>query len=408
VSSRPSSPSEGSFSKATGDQVVDRSLRAATILQGYSDQQLVRDPAAEQQERSRPLSATIVFSRDEVTKLAAFVGTLVAEPGMVAPRFFLASVSERKWKPCVVVVSREDRTVGLLYCKERLVAGIGTRIAFGDDALGTMVVADPEETESIIHCAVKALLKHMVGVRFLVSSGRLSFVEGLRENADLSLCPARRHAHLRLPRTYDEFLVRMGPQLRRNFRRYRRRSEMTGNEFSPDHAFPDFCTAARRLFPNSAFATSERDLERCLAMIESMPSRLLIGLRGRNGESISLAGGWYVGDRAILNMQLNDRRFGRDSLSLVLRSYLIEALIRRGFRELVFWAGTSPPLSFYSESPEQWVAYIDAPSMWWRLFRLAFRTISKFDLIAFRKSLKLIVPYDTSTIEGKEAVVDVI
>src|SRR2546427_3053532 len=327
------------------DQIVHPSMRVVSVLQKHSQQQLVPEPAARCQEssHSRPLIATIVFSRDEIAKLAAFVGTLVTEPGMAAPRFFLASVLERKWKPCVVVVSREERTVGLLYSKERLVAGIGTRIAFGDDALGTMVVTDPQETESVIRCAVKTLLRHMVGVRFLISADRLSLVKGLQENADLNLCPAKRHTHLRLPRTYDEFLVRMGPKLRRNGRHYRRRSEMVGNEFSPDLAFPEFCAAARCLFPNAAFATSERELQRCLAMIEAMPSRLLIGLRRSNGEWISLAGGWYVGDRAILNMQLNDRRFGRDSLSLVLRFYLIEALIKRGFRGLVFWGGSSAP-----------------------------------------------------------------
>jgi len=167
---------------------------------------------------------------------------------------------------------------------------------------------------------------------------------------------------------------------------------MAGNEFSLDQAFPDFCIAARRLFPNGAFATSERELERCLAMIEAMPTRLLFGLRQRNGDWISLAGGWCVGDRAILNMQLNDQRLIRDSLSLVLRSYLIEALIERGFRELVFWAGASPPLSLYCDSPGEWVAYIDAPSMSWRLFRLAFATVNRCGPTIIPKWLKLVVP----------------
>src|SRR6266566_3172281 len=69
----------------------------------------------------------------EALELTAFVGSLAAEPGMLAPRFFLASILQRDWKPRVVVVSQGRRIAGLLYCKERVVAGIGTRIAFGDD-----------------------------------------------------------------------------------------------------------------------------------------------------------------------------------------------------------------------------------------------------------------------------------
>jgi hypothetical protein len=41
----------------------------------------------------------------------------------------------------MVVVSQGKRIAGLLYCKERVVAGIGLRIAFGNDALGAMVAA---------------------------------------------------------------------------------------------------------------------------------------------------------------------------------------------------------------------------------------------------------------------------
>jgi hypothetical protein len=54
-------------------------------------------------------------------------------------------------------------------------------------------------------------------------------------------------------------------------------------------------------------------------MIEAMPRRMLVGLRRREGEWIGLAGGWYVGSRAFLITQLNDRTRDRESVSLVLR-----------------------------------------------------------------------------------------
>jgi len=67
-----------------------------------------------------------------------------------------------------------------------------------------------------------------------------------------------------------------------------------------------------------------------------------------------------VGDRAFLCLQLNDRTCARESISLVLRSYVIEQLIRRGIRELVFWKGTSAPLSFYTTPREEFMVYVDS------------------------------------------------
>lgn len=389
-----------SLPKELRDQMARRSGRLATLLQGYWRQQRV--PDSTESYGPRALSATIVFPRSEIAKLAAFVGSLVEEPAMLDPRFFLASVSEREWRPCVSVVSRGERIVGWLYFKEPLVAGIRTRLAFGDDSLSFIVMAHPEETESVIRCGLKALLKHMMAVRLLVRSDRLPLFHGVQEIATVGFYRAKRHEHLELPRTYDELLAKMGSRTRRNFRYYRRKSELTGHGFVPDLAFPDFCGAVGRLFPRAAYAEIEPNLKKCLAMIEAMPSRIVVGLRGDNGEWISLAGGWRVGDRAILNMQLNDRTRVRESISLVLRSYLLEMLIKQGCRELVFWAGSSAPLSFYTTSPELFIAYIDGGALPWRLFRQACARASTLAPTIFGKTLKWIVPgCETASFESK-------
>jgi hypothetical protein len=297
---------------------------------------------------------------------------------MLAPQFFLASLCAHRWKPHVVVVSRNQRISGLFYCKEFIVAGVRTGIVYFDDALGAMVAAPKEEAASVIRSAVELLLKRMVGHRFLVPVSRLTPLWSVQSAADLDFRRSEPHDHLELPRSYQEFLAKLGPRTRRNFRYYRRRSELSGNEFISDFAFEDFCCAARRLFPKAAYARSRDNFERCLAMIETMPSRVLVGLRRKGGEWISLASGWHVGDRTILVAQLNDRDCGRDSVSSVLRSYLIESLIDRGIRELIFWAKSSSPLGTYCTSPEIFSVYIDSRSLPWRLFRQACVMVGKF------------------------------
>jgi hypothetical protein len=360
-------------------------LASASQARLWQEQEVYRCSAIQ----SLPLTGTLVSSGSEITKLSNFVGSLASEPGMLHPNFFLASVLPKNWRPSVVLVSQGSRTAGLLYYKERVVAGIGTRIAVGHDDLGTMVVASPAERESIIRCGLEALLRQMIGVRLLVAPDCLSVLKSFSGAADIKFCSASRHSHLELPRTYDDFLMKAGPLMRRNLRYYRRKSERAGNEFISELTFSDFSAAAGRLFPKAAYRKSKRKLERCLAMVEAMPSRMLVGLKRRAGEWIGLAGGWYTSNGAIMNLQLNDCTCTRESVSLVLRSYLIETLIKRGARELVFWGGTSAPLSFLCTTRELFMVYIDAPSLPWRLFRSLCATISKLAPRSFSKDSEL-------------------
>lgn len=347
-------------------------------------------PVKQKSFHSGDWSATVTSVPGSIIKLATFVRSVAPDQAMLAPAFFLASILP-EWRPCVVVVSQGQRIAGLLYCRERLVAGIGTRVIVGDDSLGIMVVASSEDAESVIDCAVKTLIKRMTTLRLMVDPGKLPLLRGLEAMAYVRFSRAERHAHLALPSSYDTFLSTVGPHTRRNLRYYRRKSELAGNEFSPLVTYPDFCAAARRLFPKSEFAGRRTNFERCLAMIEAMPSRIMVGLRDRNGDFISVAGGWHDGHRAVVIMQFNDRAFPRASLSVVLRSYLIEDLIRRESRELIFWAGSSAPISSYSGSPELWIAHIDPRKMMWRIYRQAIAIASKLAPRASQESFKWVL-----------------
>lgn len=371
-------------------------MRITSSFQNCQPPPLVLSEAVSQQlcVPSTPFTASIVSTAAEVHDLTAFVSSLVPEPGMLAPRFFLASLLPRHRRPCVVVVSQGARVAGLLYAGERTVAGIPTGIVLGDATLGTMVVARPDEAESVLQCAVETLLRHKIALRFRVSADHLGLFQAETANANAEIHCYREefHAHLELPRTYDAFLGKFRSHTRHNFYRYRRRSELAGNEFCPDLSFADFCAAANRLFPMEAHARHKSNFHQCLAMIEAMPSRILTGLRRSTGEWISLAGGWCADDRAVLNMQLNNRTYAKESVSLVLRSYLIEQLINRGIRELVFWAGTSAPLNYYIAHREEYMTYVDSRSHPWRLVRRACATLAKLAPITFSNWLRWEAP----------------
>jgi hypothetical protein len=334
-----------------------------------------------------PLSAAFVSRADDSLDLAAFVRSIHAEPGMLAPDFFLASVSPPGWKPLIVAVSRGPQIVGVVYCKERVVAGMGIRVVFGNDSLGAMVAARPDDVESVLRVSTAALLKHAIALRVLVRSDRLSFFRNFKANAEVKFDKRRHHAHLALPNNYQEFLADRGPHTRRNFRYYRRRSESAGNQFIPAINFTDFSAACRNLLSKSAHQKSRRSLETHLAMIGVMPSQITMGLKDAHGKWIGLAGGWFVGDRAFLVTQLNDRTRTRESISLVLRSYMIEALIRRRCPELVFWEGASAPITSFANYADVFMTQFDVRSFPWRLVRQSWAAVRRVAPVNFSKFL---------------------
>jgi hypothetical protein len=95
---------------------------------------------------------------------------------------------------------------------------------------------------------------------------------------------------------------------------------------------------------------------------------LAVGLKHKNGEWLSVIGGWYRPGGAVICVQCNNEKdFGPDSLCTVIRAYLIELLIRQGLSELVFWYGTGAPLSHYAAFVPTIDVRLDVRKCLWRV-----------------------------------------
>jgi hypothetical protein len=143
----------------------------------------------------------------------------------------------------------------------------------------------------------------------------------------------------------------------------------------------EFRLATLDLIPKSKFTCQwrHRDIRKALKMLAAARRPLAIGLQHRNGEWLSVIGGWYRPDGAVLSFQCNNEcDFGPDSLSIVVRGYLIELLIRQGMNELVIWGGTGPPLSRYVSYPSAIGVRLDVPTYTWRAARLLISTIGPY------------------------------
>jgi hypothetical protein len=296
----------------------------------------------------------------------------------VEPRFFLAALS-KQWAPRVVAVSRAGEMVGLVYAKEWSVAGIRSGIVFIDGRLGPVVLAGPRENqEEILGAAVRALfgLWWVHGLRFAIVPGgeeahtlaTVASAMGLDHSSGRStILP---HARLTLPGDHQQFLQSVGSQTRRSFLRFRRKFEAAGHTYLENLQATEVRDAVGVLRLKSKIPSTLDEISRAVNVFEAVSAPWAVGLKHRDGRWLSVAGGWRTADGAAMFFQLNnDREEPHASLSLVLRGYLIETLIGRGARELLLWAGSSPPLSHYAESVTLNAVHLDRPTVGWRFGR---------------------------------------
>jgi hypothetical protein len=325
-----------------------------------------------------PCSVAVLSSPTEIGQLDHAVRRLMPDRDIaLQPGFFLATVTDN-WRPRVVVVSRGEAILGLVYAKELEIARVPTGLLYTDGRLNNLVAADSVDREEIIRVAIQSLfaLPRVRGLRFVIPPAGFE-VRAVASTqslvpVDIGCFSTSAHARLPLPGTYEEFLQSLGYKTRRNFRYYRRKFEAAGHTYHENVPLLDVRHTAVELYKKSRLRKSRREIDWDLNVIAATDRPWAVGLRHRNGEWLSFAAGWHSAGRATMLFQLNnDREYGDASLSVVLRAHLIEALIGKGTPELMFWSGCAPPLARYVTSIPAIRVHLDTPTPGWRLMRAA-------------------------------------
>jgi hypothetical protein len=313
--------------------------------------------------------ANSVFAGSDIIGLALSARRLIGdELGTLSPEFFLNSIADGPWFSRVVVVRRAEVIIGLVYAKERKLAGLRTGLICGDASHGPIIACKPEEREAVWSSALSYLLslKGVLGVRLAIPYPEYElYAANTIVNpigAVASYHEYSANAVLSLPRSYEDLLNRMGKHTRRNFRYYRRQFEMNGHAYVEALTFPEFRAATVELMGKSIIPAEKERLELDVRMCLAADRPMLIGLKSHSGEWLSILGGWYDRDRATVRFQMKrDQEHRTDSLSVVLRGYLIEDLIRRGFQSIVFVRGVGEPLKRFCSNVPIVILYLDKP-----------------------------------------------
>jgi hypothetical protein len=314
----------------------------------------------------------LLRSRKSVAGLRGAVARLLAEvvpqpDASLTPDYFLAGLEPNE-KPQVVACFEYGELIGVLYASELYVVGIRTGFIFGGDQMGRgLVLAAPDREQSVFTAACAFLLdqgRHAMRLNWTpqlpLNNGDLHLPQrSARLQVKLDVHPEG--DWLRLEPAYEDFLARMGPHTRRNLRYYRRKVEGVGFTYSGALAPSEIAGALESLNKVADYPIGKGRLDRDRRYFAAFGTPVIAGLRDSRGNFISLVTGFTSGTHLHILTQLNgeSEALRKLSLSLVLRGYLIEEFIQRGFTAVHFLQGSSPMLGRFCEPVDLQVVSID-------------------------------------------------
>jgi len=345
----------------------------------------------------------LLKTRSEVATLGMTTGSLLAAAfrhpdATLTPQYFLASL-EPNAEPRVVACYEHGQLMGVMYTSELYFCGMPTGFAFGGDRMGRgLIVAAPEREQEVFTAANAFLLDSgLHGMRLYWTSQKALTDEAIRLPGRSARIRNRLELHpegdwLQLQPTYEQFLRGLGPHTRRNLRYYRRKVEAAGHAYSGLLQEAELPGALRSINHVADYPMDQSRLERDHRFFRAFETPIIAGLRSADGQVISLIIGFTYGNHLHILTQLNGEteKLRKLSLSLVLRGYLIEDFIQRGFTAVHFIHGSSPMLGrFCVPVPLQVVSIDDHRTLMTPLKKLCSRLAALMDRGGMRVPYRL-------------------
>ena len=266
--------------------------------------------------------------------------------------YFITANTTRFRRVAAVLIRREQELEACVYFIEHCTIGVGVGLLEGGDGAGEGLVVGPEEFRvEYVHLAAQALLRrwriHGVSLRMSAYLHHCVDVMG-PENRNRIFVGRDTPRKLPLESTYSGMLAAMGPRTRRSLAAKRRLLEESAHvEFvpvlEPAQALEAMLRLRSRVLPHR-FAKFYRARYR---LLRERPDFFCMGMSLPDGTWLSILSGWRRDRVTYVDLQMNDRRFKKESLSAVMRAFMLEHEIACQQRLIDFVGGTSLLLRRY-------------------------------------------------------------
>jgi hypothetical protein len=273
------------------------------------------------------------------------------------PEYFMAAntlINRR----CSAVLIRRDRELEacvLFYEHTRL--GIGTGLFRGGDYIGESLVVGRESLRATyVHLATQTLLKkwriHGVSLSIKGPADRCIVIMGPESDFRRFRSSEVQHK-LPLAGTYEGMLANLGPRTRRSLAGKRQQLEKSANvKFVPVLEPDKALEVMLELEPNSMPQRFSNFFHARYHLLRAKTDFFSMGLRLPDGPWLSLLSGWRRHGVTYVDLQMNDMHYKKESISAVMRAFMLENEIANKQQLINFVGGSSLLLRRYCEPLE--------------------------------------------------------
>jgi hypothetical protein len=273
------------------------------------------------------------------------------------PEYFFAAQTLPNRRCAAVLIRKDQELKACVLFYEHTRYGIGLGLFRGGDYVGESLVVAPEALHvPYVHLAAQALLKqwriHGVSITMKAPVDRCTEIMGPASYFKRFIGSEVQHK-LPLASTYEGMLASMGPRTRRSLAGKRQQLEKSMNVQFIAALEPDQCLQA--MLELHGKSTPQRVTEFYQAryrLLRGKSEFFSMGLRLTDGPWLSMVTGWRRNQVTYVDLQMNDMNYKKESLSAVMRAFLLEHEIDLRQELINFVAGSSLLLRRYCEPLE--------------------------------------------------------
>jgi hypothetical protein len=273
------------------------------------------------------------------------------------PNYFIATSAQTDKNVAAIVFGPKSRLEACVYVTEHSRLGTGLGLWRGGSPAGDGLVIGHEPDR----------LQYLnLAIQFLLSRWR-TFAIGLSVKAELNDClklmgpendyrlfrAQSANRRLLLKPTYEATLASMGPRTRRSLAAKRRKLEQTTQVRFLPSLEPALALEALLALQSSSQPRRSRDYYYArFCLLRDNADFFSMAIRLPAGEWLSILTGWRQNLTTYVDFQVNNRYFKKESLSAVMRAFLLEHEINLKQQEIDFVGGPSLLLRKYCHAVE--------------------------------------------------------
>ena len=293
------------------------------------------------------------------------------------PEYFIAANTLKNRKCAAVLIRRGKELEACVFFYEHTAKGLGVGLFRGGDYIGeSLVVAPASRRLYFVNLAAQELLKHwrVHGVSLSIKAAADACIELMGPASRLRrFCGTEIQHKLPLEPTYEGLLARLGPRTRRSLASKRQQLEKTTQVQLIPALDADLCLEVMLALETKSMPQRMTQFYRARHRLLRLNSDFFsMGLRLPDGAWLSMLSGWRRHGVTYVDLQMNDMHYKRESLSAVMRAFMLEHEIGLKQESINFVGGSSLLLRRYCEPIEPCTEiFLAKPGLRTGLFEIA-------------------------------------